>query len=251
MKITDIAWSDANTHRRVSVIERSDVSAVTKAGRELIEAHAAYKAISRERSAAQDDPRRLAHEAKLAAQQAGRDGTPVDPKKLRKKVREAEERLEEIELEWEASGAQLRTARVAYLAAVEHHAPALAAEAKTEAEAGILALASAAQTARRASPRVTDSLAILAALGEVKAGGDFLPKPQRARREITDDFGEGGVPAAYVATAETNLGKAIGYASRILGDLKAAEAEDAKREKLEAEIDAAPDLDDDEDEDDD
>lgn len=252
MIANELTWSDGNGHNRVHVIDpaTTEVKAIAAASQDLIDAHAEFKAISRERSAAQDDPRRLAHEAKLAAKEAGRTGKAVDPKKLRKKVREAEERLEELDLEWEAANAKLRRSRTTYLAAVEHSAPALAAEAKGAADAGILALASASQTAKRAEAQVTNSLAILAALSETKAGGDFTVKPQRARREIADDFGEGGAPGAYVGVARANLSKAIGYASRILDDLKAAEAEEAKREQLDAEVEASPDLDDDDDDED-
>ncbi|WP_194411414.1 hypothetical protein [Microbacterium cremeum] len=249
MITNELTWSDGNGHNRVHVIdpETTEVKAIAAAGQELIEAHAEFKAINRERTAAQDDPRRLAHEAKVAAKEAGRAGKTVDTKKLRKKVREAEEHLEELDLEWEAANGKLRSRRLSYLAAVEHHVPALAAEAKGAADASILALASASQTAKRAETQVTNSLAILAALAETKAGGEFTPKPQKARREMADDFGEGGVPGVYVAIARTNLSKAIAYATRILGDLKAAEAEAAKREKFDAEVEASPDLDDDDD----
>lgn len=249
----EYSWSDINGFRKAHFIvpESTKVTAVAKAGRALIEAHAEYREIDRERTAAQGDPARLEQEAKVAAREAGKAGKKVDPKKMRKRVAEAEARLAEIELEWEAASANLRARHHDYLAVIEHHAPALAAEATTEAEAAIMSLASASDIARKADARLTGSLSILVALRAVVDGGDFIPKPPKARKQSSDEFLMGSTPGPFIGEAREKLTTAIGFGSRILDDLKAAAKEEEKRRELEAEIEAAPDLDDEDEDDDD
>jgi hypothetical protein len=231
-----LTWTDTNGYARVHIIdpETTTVKAVAEAGEKFLEAHAQFTTIERERSAAQSDVRRRTAEAKVEAREAGTRGEKFDAKKSRKVTREKEERLAEIDLGWEAGSAALRAQSRAYAELVKHHAPALAAEAKSEADAAILSLASAAAIARRAEANVTGSLSILGGLQGVRGGEAFTPRAPKARREVADELGEGGVPGPYVGTAVAHLGTAIGLATRILDDLKAAEAEQAKRAKVEA-----------------
>lgn len=252
MNTKEYTWSDINGHRKVHVIvpDSTKVAAVAEAGRTFIDAHAEYREIDRERTAAQGDPARLEHEARIAAREAGKAGKKVDPKKLRKKVREAEEHLAEVELEWESAAAHLRARHVDYLATIELHSPALAAEATTEAEAAILSLASASELARKADTRLTGSLSILAALSAVDNGGEFIPRSPKAKKQSSDEFLMGSTPGPFIGEAREKLTTAIGFGSRILDELKTAAKEEEKRRKLEAEIEASPDLDDDDDEED-
>lgn len=251
MNTNKISWSDVNGYRSAHVIDpaTTSVKAVAAAGQALIDAHAEFKEIDRERKASQGDPARLAQEAKVAAREAGKVGSKVDPKKLRKKVREAEERIAEIELDWETAAANLRGRHLDYLAAMEHHAPALSAEATAIADAAVLSLASASDIARKAEQRLTGSLSVMAALSAVVNGGDFVPSAPKARREGSDDFFMGGAPAPFIGEAREKLTTAIGFASRILDDLKADAKAEEKRRKLEAEVEAAPDLEDEDDDD--
>lgn len=236
--------------RRFQLIdpEATEVKAVAEAGQALLDAHKAFKAVDRERTAAQGDPERLEAAARAAAKEAGREGRPVDVKKLRKPVAAAVEHLAEVELEWEAAASALRVQRRQYLDVIAHHAPALAAEAKSVAEASILSLASAASIARRAEGQMSSSLSLLGALAEVSRGGEFIPKQMRARKGAGDEFLQGSAPGPYVGEALDRLTKAVGFATRILDEIKAAEKQAALEAKLEAEADAAPDLDDDDDE---
>lgn len=247
----ELTWSNTGGYQRVHIIDpdTTKVKAIADAGRKIVEALAAFKVIDREYKAAQGDPERLAAEAKAAARKAGADGKPVEPKKLRKAIRDAEEHLAEVELEWEAAGAKLSKRREAYNAAVQHHAPALAAECKTDAEAGILSLASASQIARKADASMSGALAILGGLEAVQDhGAEFIPKaPKASRRE----FGTAGVPGVHVSIAVSELTTAIGLASTIADDMKAAEKQRKLLAKLDAETEAAPDLDDDDEEEDD
>jgi hypothetical protein len=237
-----LTWTDTYGFTQIQVIDpdSTKVKAVVEGGRKLMEAHAAHAQLARERTAAQGDVQRRTDEARAEARAAGRDGKPFDGKKSRKRTRELEERLAEIDLEWEHACAVLRGRSSDYLQQLEHHAPALAAEAKGEADAAILSLASASAIARRAEAGITGSLAILDALQRVQAGDGFKPRPPKARREVADEFGSGAAPGPYVGVAVEKLGTAIGLATRILDDLKAAEAEAAKAAKAEAVADNDP-----------
>lgn len=244
MNILELTWSDVGGFTRAHVIDpkTTSVKAVAAAGEGVLEAHAAFQVISRERSAAQGDPERLAAEASAAARDAGREGKSIDAKKLRKKVREAEERLGELDLDWEAASENLRARAQAYLETVTHHAPALSAEAMTIADAAIMALASATEIARKSQANMTGSLSILAALAATVEVGAFIPTTPVAKKDTSDEFLANGAPAPYIEIARENLGFAIGFASRIMDDLKARVSAEEKRRKLEAEVEAAPDL---------
>lgn len=246
MKTIDLTWSNHGGHNRVYVIDpdATSVAAIAKAGRRLIDAHKAFREIDRERTAAQGDPQRLAAEASVAAQDAGRDGKPVKPKELRKKVAAAIEHLADVELEWEAASSSLHTRRREYLDALAHHAPALAAEADNSIEAALMSLAGAAATARRAEAQLSSALAVRDAVSTVQEGGDFVPKAPRAK-----SGGMGGAPGPYVGIALENITTAIGYGSEIRDELQAREKAEATRARMEAEADEAPDLDEDEDDD--
>lgn len=247
MQTKQLTWSDASGYTRIDIIdpESTKVAAIAEAGRKIIEAHAAFGVINRERTAAQGDPARLEAEAKAAARRAGIEGTAVEPKKLRKKIRDAEEHLAEVDLEWEAASGKLRALRPAYLAAIQHHASALAAEAKADAEAGILSLATASRMARKADASMSGALAILGGLEAVLDRGDtFAPKAPKASRH---EFGTAGVPGVHIGVGVENLGTAIGLASTILDDMKAAEKQRKLLARIDAETEAAPDLDDEDD----
>lgn len=246
--IKDLTYtSHGGMHNRVHVIVNTKVKAIAAAGEDLFDAHAEFVTINRERSAAQGDPVRYAEDARLAAAEAGqKGGDATNAKKLRKKARAAEERLGDLDLEWEVAIANLQAKRWAYSAAVEHHAPALAAEAKAEVDAGIMALASAQQIARKGEAELSGALAIMAALGHVREGGEFAPKAPTAK-----SGGMGGIPGVYAVESIGQLAQAITYASEIRDDLEAEEEAAAKAAKLEAEADNAPDIDDEPDEDDD
>ncbi len=242
--IKDLTYTDhGGGHNRIHVIVGSKVKAIAAAADDLMTAHAEFVTINRERTASQGDPARLAEDARLAAVEAGRTGgDAAAAKKLRKKAREAEERLGDLDLEWEVAIANLQAKRWAYGAAVEHHAPALAAEAKAEVDAGIMALASAQQIVRKGEAELSGALAIMAALGRVRDGLEFVPTPPKAK-----SGGMGGIPGIYATESVEQIAQAIRYASEIRDDLEAEEKAAEKAAKLEAEADNAPDLDDEDD----
>jgi hypothetical protein len=246
-----MSWTDSIGNYKMHVVEPTSTKCkpVADASRELLAAFADYGAIYKELSAAQGDPARLSEQATIAAREAGRDGNPVDVKKLRKKVRDAMENLAEIELEWEASAARMRALRLGYDTVIQAHAQELAAEARQGAEAGIQSLAAAATMARRADAEMSAGLSILGALEAIETGAAFAPRPAKAarRREI----GQGTAPSPYVGSGVAQLDTALSLASEILIDLSKAEKERTKAAAFDAAVEASPDLEDDDDEDDD
>lgn len=244
MLFKQITWSSPTSgFNRLSVCipETTKVKAVATAAAALLDAHARYSAMRREFEAVQGDPERLAAEAKVAAAQAGVSGKPVEPKKLRKKIRDAEENVAELELELEAIEAVLAAARATYAEVCHHHAPALAAEARAEADAGVLSLATASDIARRAEVSLTGALGALGGLAKVlDDGAEFAPFEPLARNT---EFGQGGAVAPYIGIGVENLGTAVGYATQILDALT--DADKARERQAKIDTEAAPDLDDD------
>ena len=241
MKTIEIRWNDGYGFTRLHVIdpESTEVAAVQKEGKKTLEAHKALKTIERERQAAHVAVDKADEINRAAARQAALEGLAVKPKELRKRAAADRERAAELDLEWEGVVAKMASRRGKYLEVIEHHTPALRAEAKTALDAAILSVASASQIALRAEGAMLGTLEVLGAL----ASGDFTP---RALVANSREMGEGGAPTVYLSVARENLGKAVGYASQILKDVKDAE----KVAKFEAEADDAPDIDDEPDDDD-
>lgn len=239
MKITEIRWNDGYSFNRLHVIDvdSTEVAAVKKEGKKTLEAHKALKTIERERQAAHVAVDKADEINRAAARQAALEGLAVKPKELRKRAAADRERAAELDLEWEGAVAKMASRRFKYLEVIEHHTPALRAEAKTALDSAILSVASSSQIALRAEGAMLGALEALGAL----ASGDFTP---RALVANSREMGEGGAPTVYLSVARENLGKAVGYAAQILDDVKKAE----KVAKFEAEAD---DIDDEPDEDDD
>lgn len=215
--------------------ETTSVKAVAKAGRALLDAVAEHHEGERRRQQAANAVMRLDDEALAEATAAGQAGKRVDHDKIRSAAVATEQRLREAELDYDASGANVTRLDAEYRATLAHHAPALLAEARGEADAAILSLTTASANIRRAEGTLAAALGLLATLPSVQEGGAFKPLPPLARRRTTDAVFEGGSPVVYAQLAGDNLGLAIGYAVRVLDDLaddekarKAAAAEAAK-----------------------
>lgn len=244
MRIHQIAWADPNGYSRwrVSVIDPTStrVPAVKKAATALIDAHAEHRALEKEVIATQDEPQRLSAAATDAARRAGADGTKLDPKALRKAVRDAEDAVADLRLELEAAAARLATKRTEYEVSVADFAAPLAAEARSAADEGILGLTTAQAMATRANDSLDGALAVLGGLSSLAERGVFEPMvPQASRHE----FGQAGVPSIYAGIGADNLGAAIGLATTILDDLAAKQKAAAKAAKLQQEADEAEDED--------
>lgn len=235
MKTTEIRWNDGYSTVRLHVIDEAstEVAAVKKEGKKVRETFASLKSIERERQAAHLAVDKADEINRAAARQAALEGLAVKPKELRKRAAADRERAAELDLEWEGVLAKMQSRRGKYLEVVEHHTPALRAEAKAALDSAILSVASASQIALRAESAMLGALEVLGAL----ASGDFTP---RALVANSREIGEGGAPTVYLSVARESLGKAVGYASQILQDVKDAE----KVEKLVDIADESPDIDD-------
>lgn len=249
MNVIQLPWSDRNNFHRAHVIdpESTTVKAVATASATFIEAHREHVANTRELEAARSAVERFAERTRIEAAEAGVIGKKADKKAIKKRRVDVTERFEDAEIDYETSSANLQRVRVEYLGILAHHAPALIAEARRDADSAILSLTSASTMARRGEAALGGSTAILAALPRVVAGEDFIPTPPKARRKAGDDTFDGGSPGVFAGLALENLGLAVGWGQRVLEDL----AVDEKVAKMQAETDAAPDLDDDDDDDDD
>lgn len=242
MKIHQLSWSDGYGFQRLYVIDpaSTDVAAIQKEGKKAIDAHKALKTVERERQAAHLAVEKADEINRAAARKAAEAGLAVKAKDLRKRTAADREKAAELDLEWEGAVAAMQKRRFKYLEVVEHHTPALRAEAKAALDSSILSVASASQIALRAEGAMLGALQVLGAL----ASGDFTPRALVAQRR---EMGEGGAPSVYIGTARENLGKAVSYAAQILEDVTDAE----RVEKLVDIADESPDIDDEPDEDDD
>lgn len=242
LKTTELRWSDGYSFNRLHVIDpdSTEVAAVRKESKKALETHKALKAIERERQAAHVAVDKADEINRAAARKAAIEGLAVKPKQLRARAAADREKAAELDLEWEGVVAKMASRRFKYLEVVEHHTPALRAEAKAALDSAILSVASASQIALRAEGAMLGALEVLGAL----ASGDFTPRALVANLR---EMGDGGAPTVYISSARENLGKAVGYAAQILQDVKDAE----KVEKLVEIADESPDIDDEPDEDDD
>lgn len=232
IKIHQIRYSDGYGFQTVYVIDpaSTSVQAVKKAGAKVLETHKRLKEVERAQQAAHADVKAADEINKNAARKAALAGLAVKPKELRKRAAADREKAAELDLEWEGALAKMRSMRLKYLEVIEHHTPALRAEAKQALDSAILSVASASQIALRAEAAMTGALELLGGL----ASGDFTPRQLVASQR---EHGEGGAPAVWVSSARESLGKAVGYAAQILEEVKAAE----KAARLEAEADDEPD----------
>ncbi|CDK00711.1 hypothetical protein MIC448_320015 [Microbacterium sp. C448] len=246
------AYDNYGSRVRINYLDPAtcSIAPLAAAGRALEAALGELRAASKERTDAQSDLERFGNDAREQAQQAGAAGKKLDKGKLRKKRQALAERAEDTELDYVAALANMPRAQTAYLEALAEHAPALADHAREEAKAAVASLATAVGVIRRAGASLADSLAIMGALPAVVAGDEFNPRQMKARKETSDDFVLNGAPEVHLSVARESLGTALGFAKRILDDLKkrdkaarlVAEADDPA-----ADIDGEPDEDDDDD----
>lgn len=247
MKILDKRFNDGYSTLRVYVIDpdSTEVAAVKKESKKLIEAHAALNDAERVRDAAKREADDAADAARRAARAAGEAEKPLKKGEVRKAATAAREEYEDVLLDWEAAVARMQKRRLSYLEVLEHHTPALRAEGKAALDAAILSLASASQMALRTEAALSGALELLGLL----ASPDHFPVALRAeRRQVTASGSpEAGAPVVHVGLARAELSKAVGYAMQVLDSVKAAE----KVARLEKEADESPDITDESDDDDD
>lgn len=194
--------------------------------REAVEKFAKRAAQHREARAALDvadtavDRARAEIDAEAA--DAAEDGGAVPAKKLVKKLRAAEDALDEARIEFNARDTALRKAHARVVETIRRHAPAWRAEALGRAEATILRLTSARETLRKAGVDLDETLSTLGLLDRLTEG---VALPGMGARRIDS------VPALvaidnsdmHVTVALDAIGSAIGSAMETLDVQRGAE----------------------------
>src|SRR3546814_9690946 len=192
----ELGYNDGDGTNRLYFIDPESTSVVAgaKQGRKAIDGHAEVEAARRERDAAKRVLDDAGHSARRAAVQAGKDEKPLKKGEIRKAAAAAREAHEDAELDWLTAVSKMQSRARKYLEVVEHHTPAVRAEALEKLDSQILSLASVVSSARRTQDAMSSTLQLLGALAEP---GDFRPRELRAEHR---EFGDGGSAPAYVGT---------------------------------------------------
>lgn len=187
--------------------------------REAVEKFAKRAAQHRDARAARDladtAVARARAEIDSEAAEAAEDGGAVPAKKLVKKLRAAEDALEEARIEFDARDTALRKAHARVVHTIRHHAPAWRAEALGQADASVLRLTTAREMVRKAGVDLDESLSTLGLLDRLTTGlklrGQNEPRMDSVPALVAVDFSD-----MYVSKALEDVGSAIGEAMETL-----------------------------------
>lgn len=194
--------------------------------REAVERFAKRAAQHREAraalTAADSAVTRARSEIEAEAADAADDGGAVPAKRLVKKLRAAEDALEEARIEFDARDTVLRKAHSRVVDTIRHHAPAWRAETLDRADAEILRVTTAREMLRKAGVELDESLSTLGLLDRLTDG----LRVQGFAERRTDSLPV-LVPVdrsdMHVGIALENIGSAIGEAMETLDVQRGAE----------------------------
>lgn len=166
-------------------------------------------------NAADTAVQRARSEIDTEAADAAEDGGAVPAKKLVKKLRAAQDALDEARIEFDARDTALRKAHGRVVEMIRHHAPAWRAEAMTRTDAEILRVTTAREMLRKAGGDLDESLSTLGLLDRLTDG---------LRVQGLGDRRVDSIPALvavdrsgmYVSQALDEIGSAIGEAMETL-----------------------------------
>lgn len=166
-------------------------------------------------TAASDAVNRVRGEIDSEAAVAAEDGGAVPAKKLVKKLRAAQDSLDETRIEFDARDAALRKAHTRVIDEIRHNAPAWRAAALAQADANVLRVTSARESLRKAGTELDESLSTLGLLdrltGGLKLSGYSEPRVDTVPALVTVDRS-----GMYVSLALEQIGSAIGEAMETL-----------------------------------
>lgn len=193
---------------------REAVEKVAKRAEQHREARAAF-------ATADTAVQRARGEIDAEAADAAEDGGAVPAKKLVKKLRAAQDALDEARIEFDARDSALRKAYANVVETIRHHAPAWRAVAIERADAEILRVTTAREMLRKAGGDLDESLSTLGLLDRLTVG---LKVHGFAERRID------GLPVltpvdtsgAHVHEALNEIGNAIGEAMETLDEQRGA-----------------------------
>lgn len=194
--------------------------------REAVEKFAKRAEQHRAASAALRDADGAVHRARTEidteAAVAADDGGSVPAKKLVKKLRAAQDALDEARIEFNGRDAALKKAHAHVVNAIRHHAPAWRSEALGLAEAAVLRVTTAREMLRKAGVDLDEALSTLGLLDRVTTGlrvqGLFEPRVDSVPALVPIDSS-----AAYVGEALDRIVSAIGEAMNTLDEQRGAE----------------------------
>lgn len=194
--------------------------------REAVEKFAKRAAQHREAraafAAADDAVSRARGEIDAEAADAAEDGGAVPAKKLVKKLRAAQDALDEARIEFDARDTALRKAHTRVVETIRHHAPAWRAETLAKTDATILRMTSARETLRKAGVDLDESLSTLGLLDRL-TDGLRLRGMADARVDNVPALVAVDASAMHVSIALDEIGSAIGEALETLDVQRGAE----------------------------
>ncbi|WP_404435235.1 hypothetical protein LG322_08725 [Microbacterium aerolatum] len=194
--------------------------------REAVEKFAKRAAQHRDARAALSAADSAVHRARgvidAEAADAAEDGGAVPAKKLVKKLRAAQDALDEARIEFDARDTALRKAHGRVIETIQHHAPAWRAEALAHADAEILRVTTAREMLRKAGGDLDESLSTLGLLDRLTDGlkvrGLLEPRIDRVPALVAVDSS-----GMHVSVALDAIGSAIGEALETLDVQRGAE----------------------------
>lgn len=164
---------------------------------------------------------RIRGEIDVEAADAAEDGGVVPAKKLVKKLRSAQDALDEAKIEFDARDTALRKAHSHVIETIRHHAPAWRADALGRADADVLRITTAREMLRRAGADLDESLSTIGLLDRLTIGfkvRGFHERRADAVPVLTSVDGSN----LQVSIALDAIGNAIGEAMETLDDQRGA-----------------------------
>ncbi|GMM94842.1 hypothetical protein [Microbacterium sp. MTN4-26] len=162
-------------------------------------------------AAADEAVSRARGEIDAEAADAAEDGGTVPAKKLVKKLRAAQDALDEARIEFDARDTALRKAHARVVEAIRFHAAAWRASALDQADADVLRVTTAREMLRKAGAELDEHLSVLGLLDRLTTGlrlrGLAEPRIDAAPALVAVDNSH-----VYVTSALDSIGSAIGEA---------------------------------------
>ena len=202
-----------------NIITETKVSGIAKDRDALVKGVADFEEVKRDHLAVQSELAGFDAARVEAARAAGAEDKPFDKGEWKRRRADLEERAEDAGLDLQQHATRVVRLRERYDAAVAKHSEALIAEARSDAEAALRSLSTAAGMTERAASAFSNSTAIVAALHRVAEGAVFAPTPVKATPRITDQFASGTSPEVWASEAVDRLTVAIGFAERVLAEV--------------------------------
>lgn len=201
---------------------RIPVPAVREAVEKFAKRAAQHREARAALAAADEAVTRARGQIEAEAADAAEDGGVVPAKKLVKKLRAAQDALDEARIEFDARDTALYKAHGRVVETIRHHAPAWRAEALGKADATVLRMTSARETLRKAGVELDETLSVLGLLDRL-TDGLRAPGMNEARVDSIPALVAVDRSDMHVGIALEEIGSAIGEAMETLDVQRGAE----------------------------